>query len=257
MNEGISTQIKVVGALILRDVGTRFGRRPIAYLMVLLLPVGQFVLTAGMWVILKRPVPLGSSNLVFFATGLLPFIVWTFPYRQIAMAVNLNRPLLYFSRVKIVDIMVARSILEVITGFVVILVLLLFVALMGEDISPRDPFMTFFALVAAMYFGVGFGMLNGLIAAVYQPWQLPMMLFSPLMWGLSGAMFMVNTIPSPYREWLALNPVLQCVEWIRESYYWDYRSEVLDRAYVLELSTIMIAMALLIERLMRGRVLQG
>jgi capsular polysaccharide transport system permease protein len=56
---------------------------------------------------------------------------------------------------------------------------------------------------------------------------------------------------------LALNPVLQCVEWIRESYYWDYRSEVLDRAYVLELATIMIAMALLIERLMRGRVLQG
>lgn len=177
MIESVRIQFLVLGALILRDVGTRFGRRPINYLFGLLLPIGHFVLTSVVWTVLKKPVPLGTSTLIFFATGLLPYIVWAFPYRQIALAVNANRPLLYFPRVKIIDIMVARSTLEVVTGFAVILIVLFMVVAAGEDLHPRDSFLTFTGLIASMYFGVAFGMLNGIVAAVYPPWQLPMMLF--------------------------------------------------------------------------------
>lgn len=77
------------------------------------------------------------------------------------------------------------------------------------------------------------------------------------MWCASGAAFMINTVPVPYRDWLALNPLLQCVEWIREGYYWDYHSEVLDRTYVIGLSTALIVIVLMTERLMRGRILQA
>lgn len=257
MIESLRTQLVVIGALIIRDVGSRFGRRPINYLLVLALPIGHFVLTAGVWVVLKKPVPIGNSNLIFFATSLLPYVVWVFPFRQIAQAVNTNRPLLYFSRVKIIDIMIARSILEVVTGFVVVCVVTLIVLSFDGGLSPKDPFLTLSALLAAMYFGISFGMFNGMIAAVYPPIALPMMLLSPLMWCSSGAAFMINSIPTPYRDWLAFNPLLQCVEWIRDGYYWDYRSEVLDRAYVLEFSTILILMVLVIERFLRGRILQG
>ena len=253
----LRVQLSVIGALVLRDVGTRFGRRPTGYLMVLVMPLGTFMLTAGVWILLKRQTPIGSSQWIFFATGLLPYLVWTFPYRQIAVAVNVNRPLLYFSRVKVVDIMVARSLLEVLTGFVVVMVVVAALNIAGETVEPRDAFMSFMALSASMYFGVAWGMLNGLIASVYPVWNNPMMLFSPLMWALSGAGFMVETIPSPWKEYLSFNPVLQCVEWLRESYYWEYKSSVLDRFYVLGLSTAVIAFVLFAERRVRGRILQG
>lgn len=253
----LSSQFAVIEALILRDVGTRFGRRPMAYVFVLLMPLGQFAITAAIWVLLKRPVPMGGSPLIFFGTGLLPYVVWTFPYRNIALAVSSNRPLLYFSRVKIIDIMIARSILEVLTGFVVVLMIFFALEIMGEDVSPRDPFMTFAAILCAMYFGVAFGMLTGLVASWYPPATTGMLLFSPLMWGLSGAAFMIDTIPSPYREWLAINPLLQCVELIRASYYWNYRSSVLDPFYVIEVSSIIIVLVLFTERKIRGKLLQG
>ena len=56
-------------------------------------------------------------------------------------------------------------------------------------------------------------------------WQLGFNLTIPVFWLASGILFFPTAIPDPYDRWLALNPLLQCVEWIRHAYYEDFQRE--------------------------------
>lgn len=257
MSGNLRSQLDVIGALILRDVKTRFGRSELGYLFALAMPVGHVMILAFVWMVLKRPVPIGTSQLMFSATGILPFVVWTYPQRQIAVAILANKPLLYFPKVKIVDIMLARVLLEAITAFVGVTVVLFLLATLGEQVSPKDPFMFIVAMLTSLYFGVAVGMINGLIVACWSGWILPSMILSPILWASCGAVFMIDTIPAPYQGWLALNPLVHAVELARQSFYWDYRSSVLDIAYPFMVSTVLITLVLGAERLVRGRLLQA
>jgi ABC-type polysaccharide/polyol phosphate export permease len=81
-------------------------------------------------------------------------------------------------------------------------------------------------------------------------------LIAPLMYAVSGVVFMADAVPSPYREWIALFPLLHAVEWVRCAYYWDYNSMILDIPYLLTFSTVLLTASLFIERQLRGRILQ-
>lgn len=251
------TQLQVVGALVLRDMRTRFGRSHLSYLTSLILPLGHGLIILGVWTFVGNAVPIGTSPVIYFGTGILPFVVFSYPFRQIALAVVINKPLLYFPRVKVIDIMLARILLEAVTAGTVVTVFLIAISAYGEEIRPHDAFISLSALCGALYFGIAFGMLNGLIASIYPGWTLPMNLFVPLMWVSSGTLFSAEAVPAQYRDWLAINPLLQCVELVRQGYYADYRSSIVSVSYVVGLPTTLIALVLLAERQIRGRILGG
>lgn len=255
--DSLRCQMFVIGALIMRDMRTRFGRRHIGYLAALGIPLCHIFGVMIAWSFFGRVVPLGSSPLLFYSVSLLPYIIFSYPFRQIATAVMSNKSMLYFPRVKIIDIMAARVVLESVAAFVVICFVVALITIAGEEIRPKDPFWTAVALFSAIYFGIGMGMLNGLIAAMYAPWVLCTALLNPFFWIGSGAMFMVETFPSPYREWLSYNPLMQSVELIREAYYTEYQSPVLSVPYLFGVSTAIIFFVLFAERFVRGRILQG
>ena len=51
--------------------------------------------------------------------------------------------------------------------------------------------------------------------------------------------------------WLKWNPVLHAVEWMRNGYYADYDSMVLDKAYLVVVGGILVFVGLAGERLTR------
>ena len=55
-------------------------------------------------------------------------MIFVYPSRQIVVGLGQNRPLLYFPRVKVMDVIVARSLLETANGMAVsgVVVLVLF-----------------------------------------------------------------------------------------------------------------------------------
>lgn len=256
MVSSLHTQCLVIGALLLRDMRTRVGRRHAGYLAVVAWPLCHMGITISIWLFLGRGAPLGVSSVQFYALSLLPYIVFSYPFRQIANAVIANKPMLYFPRVKIMDIMIARAILEGVSAYAITAVVVIIAGLLGEEFRPRDPFWTAMALLGAVYFGIALGMVNGLVAAMYPPWALVTSVLNPLFWVSSGSMWMVETFPSPYRDWLGWNPLLQCVELIRESYYTSYVSPVLNAEYVFWSGSIIIILVVAVERLGRGKILQ-
>lgn len=82
---------RTIMALLLREMTTRYGRSPGGYVWALLEPIGAIMIFAvGFSLLFKNP-PLGSSFILFFATGFLPFNL----YQNISVMVA--RALVFFA----------------------------------------------------------------------------------------------------------------------------------------------------------------
>ena len=241
----------VIGAILLRDIKQRAGRYYTGFLMILLMPLAHLLIVVMVFHIIGRLAPQGTDQVVYFGLSILPFVIYTYLSRQIVVALAENRPLLYFNRVKIFDILLARGILEATGSVVVFFILVCIMAVYSTDFSPRDWPGIVFAVAATIYFSFSFGVPNALIARVLPVWYVFFNLTIPFLWLSSGIIFFPAAIPDPYDRWLALNPLLQCVEWICYAYYEDYPDKLLNIPYLITFATVCLAVGLIAERLAR------
>ncbi|MGH6813627.1 MAG: ABC transporter permease [Methylocella sp.] len=240
-----------IRAILLRDIKLRAGPYYIGFLMILLMPLAHLLIVVIVYHLFGRLAPQGTDQVVYFGISVLPFVIYTYLSRRIVMALAENRPLLYFNRVKIFDILLARGILEAAGSVVVFVIVVSILAVYSNDFSPRDWPGIVFAVAATIYFGFSISVPNALIAHVLPVWALLFNLSIPVFWLASGIVFFPSAIPDPYDRWLALNPLLQCVEWIRYSYYEDYPDKLLNIPYLISFATACLAVSLIAERLAR------
>jgi capsular polysaccharide transport system permease protein len=240
--------LNVINAILLRDIRVRAGRFYTGYLVIFLMPFLHLGVVLTFFIFASRIPPVGTQPTVFFGLSILPFVVFLYPSRQILVGLAANRPLLYFPRVKIMDIIFARGLLETANGLMVSAVVCLVLFLATGEFSPRDPFGLVCAILLTLYLGIAWGLINALIAHVFHFWYFAFNVFFPLMWVLSGILFNPHAIPSPYKDYLAYNPLLQCVEYIRYAYYEGYPDDILDIRYAFWTATCLIAFGLVIER---------
>jgi capsular polysaccharide transport system permease protein len=244
----IVVQARVIGALILRDVKTRFGGKAANYLIAIAWPLSHIAVLMLIYAGLGRPAPLGTSPALFFATGLLPFMVFWYASRQIPIAVIANAPLLAFPVVTTMDIILARAILEFITGLAVVVVLGSVLYGLEVPIMPRDPVEASAALAASLFLAFSVGIVNAVIQRFVKIWYIVYIGIALLLYLSSGIIFVVDTIPERLRSYLVWNPGLHLVTWFRSSYYEGYGQLTLDKTYVLMWSIIALAVGLVLER---------
>jgi capsular polysaccharide transport system permease protein len=240
-----------IGAILLRDIRRRAGPYYTGFLMLLLMPLAHLLIVVMAFHIFGRLAPEGTDQVVYFGMSILPFVIYAYLSRQIVISLAENRPLLYFNRVKIFDILLARGILEATGSVIVFTIFVCILAVYSNDFSPRDWAGIVFAVAATIYFSFSIGVSNALIAHVLPVWHLLSNLSIPVFWLVSGIVFFPTAIPDPYDRWLALNPLLQCVEWIRYSYYEDYPDRLLNIPYLITFATACLAVSLIAERLTR------
>src|SRR5580704_10994603 len=196
-----------IGAILLRDIRLRAGPYYTGFLMVLLMPLGHLLIVLATFHLFGRLAPQGTDQMVYFGISVLPFVIYAYLSRRIVIALTENRPLLYFNRVKIFDILLARGILEAAGSVVVCIILVCILAVYSNDFSPRDWPGIVFAVAATIYFGFSIGVPNSLIAQVLPVWAMFFNLSMPVFWVASGIVFFPTAIPDPYDRWLALNPL--------------------------------------------------
>ena len=91
----------------LRDVQTRFGGRSANYLIAVAWPLTHIGVLIIIYSFAGRSAPIGQSAPLFFTTGLVPFVLFNYPSRQMMLALMVNSPLLNFSVVKPTNILLA------------------------------------------------------------------------------------------------------------------------------------------------------
>jgi capsular polysaccharide transport system permease protein len=252
----LEAQWRIILALMLRDVRTRFFGSAIGFIFAAGWPLANIFILVVFNSALGRAAPYGTSATLWFATGLVPFMAFQYMARFTMLGLVLNRPLLGLPVVKVMDIMLARGLLEVLNAGLVAILSMLILFAMGVPFMPSDTVQAFWAMAASMLLGLGFGLINGIIAGFYLGWVTGYGLVSILLWVASGILFVPDSLPEKARYWLSFNPALQGVEWMRSAYYPGFGATVLDKTYMLCCAAGAIFLGLLLERLARERLLQ-
>src|SRR5262249_7474765 len=104
--------LNVINALLLRDIRVRAGKFYTGYLLIFLLPFVHLGVVLIIFAGVARTPNVGTDPVIFYGLSILPFVVFLYPSRQVAMSLAANHPLLYFPRVQIMDIIIARGVLE-------------------------------------------------------------------------------------------------------------------------------------------------
>jgi capsular polysaccharide transport system permease protein len=206
---------------------------------------------------LGRTAPYGSSAALWFATGVVPFAAFSYVSRFTILGMIMNKPLLVLPIIRVTDILFARVILEILSSVIIVLVLITAFWILGIDFTPISIVEACKAFLAVVLLGAGFGIVHSIIAAFLPMWFTVYTLATILFWIASGVLFVPDALPEKIAYWLSFNPVLQCVEWMRSAYYEGYGSHLLDKTYVIRWGVGSIFLGLLLERLVRGKVLSG
>ena len=240
LRRGLGVQANVVGALLMREIHTRYGRENIGYLWMFLEPA---ILTGAVMLIHSgAPVGIGSGvePAPFAILGYSAFILFRSIFTRADRLLEANAPLLYHRQVTIFDMLLARALLELASIVTVLAVLLGLAAASGFAELPARPLALIAGLLLLWFWSLGLSMLvtaaaneNRVIEKFVHP-------VSYILLPVSGAFYMVEWIPQPYRDLIAWFPMTQMFELIR---YGQFAAA--DSTYVQPVYLIFWCMALM------------
>ena len=179
----VDSYIQVIRALLQRDMRTRFGGTMWGYLVQVLWPVTHVLIVSSIMALRHIPSPIGSSILVFVATGAFPALAFQYIAREMMKGVVINKPLTYYPQVRLFDVMLSRAIVEMIGSFVGMGIIFSLFLSLGQSPLPYDGFTAICGYCAAILLGVGIGTLNCAIVTVFPGCDPPPREWSALWYG--------------------------------------------------------------------------
>ncbi|MEL7090182.1 MAG: ABC transporter permease [Pseudomonadota bacterium] len=237
---------RVVVALMLREMSTRYGRSPGGYLWAFLEPIGiTIVLAIGFSLLLRAP-PLGSSFILFFATGLLPFTVYQNVVLAVGMSIGFSKSLLRYPAVTWVDSMIARFTLNTLTGFLVTYILITALLWITETRVIIDIGPILGALSLAAFLGLGLGALNCALNGIIASWPLIWSIVTRPLFLASGIIIMYEEMPEGAQAVLWYLPHIHITGIMRAGFYPTYAPDYVSLPYVLFFCLAMLCLGLLL-----------
>lgn len=224
--------LRVIAALVLREMITRYGRSAGGYIWALLEPLGMIFLLVAVFSLVIRNPALGDSFALFYATGFLPFAFYAELSQFASTAVVMNKPLLNYPRVTPIDAILARCILQFIT-LAVASILIFSGIIIYEDIYTIYDFGSIILAVAlAASLGMGVGLLNAVIIAYIPTYENVWRIVNRPMFLISGVFFTFDSVPRAIQDFLWFNPVIHVVGLMRKGFYPTYHGDYISILYV-------------------------
>lgn len=254
LSKGLRTQARVVFALALRETRTRFGQHKLGYVWAVMEPLFFIVTFYIMFEAVDRSTPGGMALIPFLTTGVIPYEVATKTFDRVSVAVDANRALLFYPQVQTLDLAFARTFLELATYIFVLFVILGINGLIAGEIAIEDPLRVMQGLFLASAFGLAFGLVLCSLTVLFPVTQrIKGPLLRPLFW-VSGLFFAADMVPLSYRSYLMWNPILHCVEIVRDGFFVEYTARSADAGFVAGVIVLLLFAGLTLERRVRMKV---
>jgi len=211
-------QVRVIGALLMREIITRYGRHNIGFMWVFVEPMMFTVGVVVVWSVLKThttKLPL----VPFTVTGYSSVLLWRNTINRCGNAIEPNRALLHHRNVRVLDLFAARLVLEAAGASISFLTLSTLLIVTGFMQSPDDILEMIVAWGLLAWFSMCMGRLIGSLSVTSESgdriWHVLSYLFLPL----SGAFFLVDWLPKRLQDAALFIPTVDCTELLREGYF--------------------------------------
>jgi capsular polysaccharide transport system permease protein len=243
-------------AALLRDMRTRFGRSYVSYILAIVWPLSHLTIAFTMYILGHKVAPIGDDPSVFAFTGLVPYIMCLYPARFTAMTVMQNKPLLNFTVVKPIHLVVSRAILESLSSLLALMCFVAVLMALNMATPPDDIYLLAETIGAVLFFSVSYGFFGILFISLNPNFGMLAIVFSILgLYLSSGAILPLNTTSSYIQGILSYNPLFEAVGLMRCAYFSAYDVSDYSLSYIYILGFVFVMLGLLSERLFRGIML--
>lgn len=241
-------QIRVIWALMLREVLTRYGRHNIGLFWLYVEPMMFTIGVTILWYAVGANHGSSLPIMAFALTGYSTILLWRNMPNRLVGAVTVNLSLMYHRNVRVIDLYISRILLEFIGVTSSFYFLTTVFYLSGYMDPPEDLIELAGAWLLTAWFG---GSLALFLGTVSEKSELIEKLWHPLayiLFPLSGAAFIADALPPAAREKILFIPMVHCTEMIREAFFGSKIVAHYDVGYLVAWNMTLTILGLSIER---------
>jgi len=203
----------------MREIITRYGRHNIGFLWLFVEPALFTLGITVLWNIAVHKHMPGISITAFALTGYSSVLLWRNCSGRCVNAIEPNLSLLYHRNVRVIDVFLARLILEVAGATFSFLVLSIVFNFFGLVPTPADLFKLLVGWFLLAWYAISLGILVGALSALTELIERVWHIITYLLFPLSGAAYLVEWLPPGAQHFVGWLPMVHATELIRFGYF--------------------------------------
>ncbi|OXJ15733.1 ABC transporter permease [Burkholderia sp. HI2500] len=245
-------QIRVVWALVMREMITRFGREGLGVLWMMAEPA-MFVV--GVMIIFSHTETKAKYSVAeYLAVSYPTLLFWRNTTGRLIKAIEYNRSLLHHKPIRPIDILYSRIILEFAGATAAFLVLYAVLVVIGICQLPADLLSMILGYFLVVWFSFNFVMTMAALSEMSEAIERISHVILYLMIPFSGVFIPTYVLPSRIAELLTYFPLVDAVEYFHHGYYGDRMPTLYYLGYTVTVLSFFTLFALSIAHIAIRRV---
>ena len=221
LQDGWAVQVRVIHALMIRELITRFGRENIGFLWIMAEPLLFAGLVGLLWHFTHGATEHGMDVIAFVATGYIPITLFRHGVARSVAVFTANQSLLYHRQIKIVDFIFSRFLIEVLGGMMAYLFMAVVLMIVGNFPVPDDIGLWIAGWLLYAYFCFSVCLIIAPLSEVSEVMEKFIPVSTYIMIPFSGLFYMVSWVTPEAREFLLLSPFVNGMEMMRKGIWGD------------------------------------
>jgi capsular polysaccharide transport system permease protein len=240
----LGVNARIVGALVMRDGTMRFGHENLGFFWVIGEPLILTLGVMGMWTISGQTHGHGVGVVPFALSGYTMITLWRHLSGKQVHAIRDSMGLLFHRNISLLDVLIARGLLEIVGIVTAFFVAWTPLALLGFVDPMPDPLLFVGGYLLQAWFGLAFGLIVAALSEIFEATEqiLPPFLYITL--PFTGVFNMAAWLPQRWREAVLWSPLVNNIEMLRAGMFSGDIVAYYDPLYVVYWSLGLTAIAL-------------
>ena len=216
-SQQFALQARVVWALTMREIITRFGREGLGAFWLIAEPA-MFIV--GVMVIFSQIDSSSTYSVAeYLAVSYPTILLWRNGTSRVTKAIEINRALLHHQPIRPIDIIYSRILLEFSSGSASFIVMYLLFIQLGICHWPADVLTMTLGYFLIIWFSFAFVLIMAALAELSETVERVSHVILYLMLPFSGVFLPLYALPAKFRELLLYFPLVDAVEYFHSGYY--------------------------------------
>jgi len=248
-------QRRVIWALFLREILTRYGRHNIGLLWLFGEPMLFTVGVTLMWIAFGATHGSDLPITAFAVSGYSTVLIWRNMSSRCVAAIHPNSALLYHRNVKVLSIFISRMMVEAGGATLSMVLLTILFSYMEWMSPPENVLMVALGWSMLIWFSAALAIFLGSLSEFS---ELVERLWHPIAYFLlpvSGAGYLVDALPPEAQRIILILPLAHGTEMVREGFFGSKVVSHYDIGYMAEINLVLTFVALLLTSYVSRRVI--
>ncbi|MHB0992492.1 MAG: ABC transporter permease [Burkholderiales bacterium] len=249
----LGIQRRVIWALMMREMITRFGREGLGVLWLIGEPAMFIVGVVVIFSAIDAPQE-GISVAEYLAVSYPTLMLWRNTTGRVSKALEANRALLHLNPIRPVDLFYSRIVLEFSGAIASFLLLYVIFVALGICQWPADVLLMTLGYLMVAWFSFGFVLIMGALSELSETIDRISHIVLYLMMPMSDVFLPVHLVPAQFRDALLLFPLVDSVEMFHAGYFGDRMQTFYFIPYTMAANLVLTFSGLVLTNLAIRRV---